>query len=70
MELHLTLNATHASMHLQAQEGVSKPKVTYANRAALQLWGRTWAELVGQPAPKVSEPLIIDRDTSGSDEGG
>jgi hypothetical protein len=32
------------------------PRLTYANRAALQLWRRPWAELVGMPSRLTAEP--------------
>ena len=32
------------------------PKLIYANRAALTLWGRTWTEMVGMPSQLTAEP--------------
>jgi hypothetical protein len=32
------------------------PRLIYANRAALQLWRRTWAEMVGMPSRLTAEP--------------
>ncbi|MFM7453282.1 MAG: MEKHLA domain-containing protein [Cyanobium sp.] len=32
------------------------PRLIYANRAALQLWRRPWAELVGMPSRHTAEP--------------
>lgn len=32
------------------------PRLIYANRAALQLWHRPWAELVGMPSRLTAEP--------------
>jgi hypothetical protein len=32
------------------------PRLIYANRAALQLWRRPWAELVGMPSRLTAEP--------------
>lgn len=32
------------------------PRLVYANRAALQLWWRPWAELVGMPSRLTAEP--------------
>lgn len=32
------------------------PRLTYANRSALQLWRRPWAELVGMPSRLTAEP--------------
>ena len=32
------------------------PRLIYANRAALRLWRRSWAELVGMPSRLTAEP--------------
>ncbi len=32
------------------------PRLIYANRAALRLWRRTWAEMVGMPSRLTAEP--------------
>ena len=32
------------------------PRLIYANRAALRLWQRPWAELVGMPSRLTAEP--------------
>lgn len=32
------------------------PRLIYANRAALTLWGRRWAEMVGMPSELTAEP--------------
>ena len=32
------------------------PRLVYANRAALRLWRRTWAEMVGMPSRLTAEP--------------
>jgi len=32
------------------------PRLIYANRAALTLWGRSWAEMVGMPSQLTAEP--------------
>jgi len=32
------------------------PRLIYANRAALTLWGRPWAEMVGMPSQLTAEP--------------
>ncbi|MFM7676111.1 MAG: MEKHLA domain-containing protein [Synechococcus sp.] len=37
-------------------EGDPGPRLIYANRAALTLWGRTWGEMVGLPSRLTAEP--------------
>jgi len=32
------------------------PRLIYANRAALTLWGRNWADMVGMPSQLTAEP--------------
>ena len=39
-----------------AHDGGSDPLLTYANAAALRLWRRPWAELVGMPSRLTAEP--------------
>jgi len=63
----LALPAT-APLRLQAQElfaaaavvlahdGGSDPRLIYANRAALHLWQRNWAAMVGMPSRRTAEP--------------
>jgi len=39
-----------------AHDGRSDPHLVYANRDALRLWRRTWAEMVGMPSRLTAEP--------------
>ena len=39
-----------------AHDGDSDPRLIYANAAALQLWERPWAEMVGMPSRLTAEP--------------
>ncbi len=39
-----------------AHDGGTDPRFTYANRAALALWRRPWAEMVGLPSRLSAEP--------------
>ena len=41
---------------LLAHDGGSDPRFTYANRAALTLWRRSWREMVGLPSRLSAEP--------------
>jgi PAS domain-containing protein len=43
-------------MAVLAHDGTADPKLTYANAAALRLWGRTWAEMIGLPSRLTAEP--------------
>ena len=48
-----TVVLAHDGRPLDQGEG---PLLIYANRAALTLWGRTWAEMVGMPSKLTAEP--------------
>ena len=39
-----------------AHDGGTDPALIYANAAALQLWERTWAEMIGMPSRLTAEP--------------
>lgn len=39
-----------------AHDGGADPRLIYANRAALRLWRRSWAEQVGMPSRLTAEP--------------
>ena len=39
-----------------AHDGSSDPALIYANAAALQLWERSWAEMIGMPSRLTAEP--------------
>lgn len=39
-----------------AHDGSADPRLTYANRAALRLWRRPWAAMVGLPSRLTAEP--------------
>ena len=39
-----------------AHDGAADPQLIYANAAALQLWRRTWNEMVGLPSRQTAEP--------------
>lgn len=39
-----------------AHDGASDPALIYANAAALQLWERSWAEMIGMPSRLTAEP--------------
>lgn len=39
-----------------AHDGAADPLLTYANAAALQLWRRSWEEMVGLPSRLTAEP--------------
>jgi hypothetical protein len=39
-----------------AHDGSADPRLIYANAAALQLWGRSWGEMVGLPSRLTAEP--------------
>jgi hypothetical protein len=39
-----------------AHDGGSDPALIYANAAALQLWERSWAEMIGMPSRLTAEP--------------
>jgi len=43
----------HDGAPLDQGEG---PRLTYANRAALRLWRRSWAAMVGLPSSRTAEP--------------
>ena len=43
----------HDGRALNQGEG---PRLIYANRSALRLWGRPWAEMVGMPSKNTAEP--------------
>ncbi len=48
-----TVVLAHDGAPLDADEG---PRLTYANRAALRLWRRDWASMVGMPSSLTAEP--------------
>ncbi|MEB3276271.1 MAG: MEKHLA domain-containing protein [Cyanobacteriota bacterium] len=48
-----TVVLAHDGAPLDEGEG---PRLTYANRAALQLWRRNWAGMVGMPSSRTAEP--------------
>ncbi len=39
-----------------AHDGGNDPRLTYANAAALRLWDRPWAAMVGMPSRLTAEP--------------
>lgn len=41
---------------LLAHDGGADPRLIYANAAALRLWRRPWAEMVGMPSRLTAEP--------------
>ena len=45
-----------ADVVVLAHDGSSDPCLTYANAAALQLWERPWAEMIGMPSRLTAEP--------------
>lgn len=45
-----------ATQVVLAHDGGSDPHLTYANAAALRLWRRPWASLVGMPSRLTAEP--------------
>jgi len=45
--------AAHDGSPLDRGEG---PRLIYANRTALTLWGRSWDEMVGMPSQLTAEP--------------
>ena len=45
--------AAHDGSPLDQGDG---PRLIYANRAALTLWDRSWAEMVGMPSQLTAEP--------------
>ena len=45
-----------APLVLLAHDGQSDPRLIYANREALRLWRRPWAEMVGLPSRLTAEP--------------
>jgi hypothetical protein len=56
-------NAEHLAQELfasdtvvLAHDGSADPCLIYANAAALQLWERTWAEMIGMPSRLTAEP--------------
>ena len=48
-----TVVLAHDGAPLDQGEG---PRLTYANRAALRLWRRDWASMVGMPSSLTAEP--------------
>jgi len=48
-----TVVLAHDGAPLDQSEG---PRLTYANRAALRLWRRDWAAMVGMPSSRTAEP--------------
>jgi len=40
-----------------AHDGSEDPRLIYANRAALQLWRRSWRAMVGMPSRLTAEPV-------------
>jgi len=40
-----------------AHDGGADPRLIYANAAALRLWDRPWASMVGMPSRLTAEPL-------------
>ena len=48
-----TVVLAHDGAPLDQAEG---PRLTYANRAALRLWRRDWAAMVGMPSNRTAEP--------------
>ena len=56
-------NGAHAPQELfgadtvvLAHDGGADPALIYANAAALQLWERPWAEMIGMPSRLTAEP--------------
>jgi PAS domain-containing protein len=39
-----------------AHDGTEDPRLIYANAAALRLWRRPWAEMIGMPSRLTAEP--------------
>ena len=40
-----------------AHDGGADPRLIYANAAALRLWDRPWASMVGMPSRLTAEPM-------------
>jgi len=40
-----------------AHDGGADPRLIYANAAALRLWDRSWASMVGMPSRLTAEPI-------------
>ena len=60
---HLLAGGDHAHQELfaadtvvLAHDGGSDPALIYANAAALRLWERPWAEMIGMPSRLTAEP--------------
>ena len=45
-----------AAICVLAHDGQEDPRLIYANRAALRLWGRRWGEMVGMPSRLTAAP--------------
>jgi hypothetical protein len=55
--LRLQAQELFATAHVVlAHDGGVDPRLTYANAAALRLWRRPWASLVGMPSRLTAEP--------------
>jgi hypothetical protein len=57
------VSAANAAQHLfradtvvLAHDGSADPALIYANAAALQLWERSWAAMIGMPSRLTAEP--------------
>jgi hypothetical protein len=45
-----------ADQAILAHDGSSDPRLIYANAAAIKLWRRPWAEMIGLPSRLTAEP--------------
>jgi hypothetical protein len=45
-----------ADQAVLAHDGSADPRLIYANAAALRLWRRPWAEMIGMPSRLTAEP--------------
>lgn len=45
-----------ADQAVLAHDGAEDPRLIYANAAALRLWRRPWAEMIGMPSRLTAEP--------------
>lgn len=53
---HAAQNLFSADTVVLAHNGSADPCLIYANAAALQLWERRWAEMIGMPSRLTAEP--------------
>ena len=53
---HLAQELFASATVVLAHDGGTDPRLTYANAAALRLWERPWAALVGMPSRLTAEP--------------